>query len=186
MKIAMAVLAVLMFLPAAHADGTPPSIDDVTFTAVFTSVSGATETLTGSFEYEITGSFENVVPGTGQVSGSGFLGNFTGPEDLESPGGYIAFYDLLGDEVDMYLFDVVGDSARMSLFLWGCVSEACQAAIADPGYAGNGPTSETFTISAMPEPPMLAMLFLGILPLALLSRRSHVLSTHRVFHARRN
>jgi hypothetical protein len=178
-RITLVILAALIFLPAAHADGAPPntSIDDVTFTAVFTAANGATETLTGSFEYEIPDFAENpfMVPGTGQATGSGFLGSLSDPQDLEAEAGFIAFFDTGGDEIGMFLRDFESLPPVVNVFLFGCVSAACDAAYpTDAGFEGKAPTSFTFSATPMqtPEPPLLAMMFLGILPLAFVRRRA--------------
>jgi hypothetical protein len=173
MKLAMAVLAVMLFIPAAHADSSPPAppLIDVTFTTTFTSISGATETMDGSFEWQEAETGLGYIPGTATASASGFLGNvdlITYPGDA-----YLAFFTTSGDEIDLYM-DSNGIFMNGLFNLFDCVSIACDNAYPlDPGFAGKGATETdiTQTIMQTPEPPMLAMVLVGILPLAFVRRR---------------
>jgi hypothetical protein len=164
-------LALLMFIPAARADSSCPPVIDVTFTTTFTSISGATETMDGSFEWQEAETGLGYIPGTANASASGFLGNvdlITYPGDA-----YLAFFVTSGDEIDLYMSSS-GIFLNGEFNLFDCVSVACDNAYPlDPGFAGKGATETTITQTIMqtPEPPPFAMTLLGLLPLILINRR---------------
>jgi hypothetical protein len=175
MKLAIAALAVLMFIPAAKADSSPPPPLEVTFTDVFTGPSGETETFSGSFEWQPVPIGGVIIPGSVQDSASGFLGNSTLTLDTSVLNAFLG----PGIEIDMFLLPTVLPNGSIDLsgsfFLFGCYSTDCFGSLlpngTNPG-AYEFPESATFSASAMPEPSLLAMLFLGILPLAFIKRRS--------------
>jgi opacity protein-like surface antigen len=170
MKLAMAVLAVLMLIPAAKADSSPPPLY-VTFTDVFTGPSGETETFSGSFEYQ-PGEDGTIVPGTVLDFANGFLGNAV-LQPIEIGTGY---YNLSGSGIEIDLFMVPeGDTGLIgNFYLYGCYSTDCYGTLGPNGTnpgAYEYPESETFTVSAIPEPPMLAMMLAGLLSLTLIKRK---------------
>lgn len=172
-RITLVILAALIFLPVAHADSAPPNtpIDDVTFTAIFTGANGATETVTGSFEWSNIVFEEGMVPGTSQVSGSGFMGNFIGPG---IGFGYIPFFGSFGDEIDLlFNYEDPADTPNFFFNIFGCNSVECNDAYpGNNGFEGNGPSSETFTVTPqVPEPNSLILLAAGIALVGLLRLR---------------
>jgi hypothetical protein len=176
MKLALAALAVLMFIPAAHADSSPPPPLEVTFSDTFLSDAGPTETLSGSFEWQPGFDGENgfIILSTAQDSSSGFLGPLGLPQDIFS-GGFYAFDGQNGAEIDLFLVPSGNTGLTGNFFMFGCHSSIdCLGSVSSNGTnpaAFQSPESETFTVSAMPEPSLLAMLLLGILPLAFVRRR---------------
>jgi hypothetical protein len=167
-------LAIVMFIPAAHADDIypPPPIIDVTFTTTFTSITGATETMDGTFEWQEEDEGLGYIPGTAVITSSGgFLGSF---DSIDYPDdGYLAFFTPSGDEIDLYM-ESVGIFMNGNFNLYNCVTVACDNAYPlDPGFAGKSPTEATITQTIMqtPEPPLFAMMLLGLLPLILIKRR---------------
>ena len=162
----LAFAGLVLFAASAHADSAP--IDEVTFTAVFTSVSGATETISGNFEWSQSPIDGGLIYGTTSVSASGFLGTFTGPGQPSQS--YIDYIGQFGDEIDLYL---VGNLSQFDFALFDCFSVQCFAAYpTDAGFAGKPPTSATLTVTplGMPEPASLSMLFAGLLGIAALSK----------------
>ena len=159
-----------LFATAARADGDFAPIDAVTFTAVFTSVSGATETFDGSFEWSQAPEDGGLVAGTGEISAAGFLGTFTGPGQPDAS--YLRYNGEFGDEIDLYL---VGNLSQFNFALFDCFSVECfDAYPTDAGFAGKAPTSATLTVTplGMPEPASLSMLFAGLLGIATVSKFS--------------
>lgn len=174
-QMALAVLAVLMFIPAAHADGAPTDPNYlVTFTTVFTSVTGATETLSGTLELEYSMEAGGYVldPGTGQVISSGFLGTFTEP--VQQDAAYIALFGGAGcnefchaDEIDLYFYGPPTDFTQFQFELFTCATVACVDAYPGPesGFFAGGDT--TYSVTALvPEPSVLMMVLAGLLSLA--------------------
>jgi len=171
-RIALAVLATLTFIPTLCADSAPPNtIEEVTFSATWISVSGTTETISGSFEWNDNPNDVGLLPGTMQASGSGFLGNVVGAE-FQSNVVFIPFIFSTGDDMYLYL------SADLDADLFNileCVSAQCDNAFgADAGFAGKSPDSSSFTFNAVPtpEPSGFALTLLGLVPLALITWRS--------------
>lgn len=165
-KAFLAFAGLVLFATAARADSAP--IDEVTFTAVFTSVSGATETISGNFEWSQSPIDGGLIFGTTAVSASGFLGTFTGPGQPNAS--YIDYIGQFGDEIDLYLN---GDLSQYEFALFDCFSVQCfEAYPTDAGFAGKPPTSSTLTVTplGMPEPASLSMLFAGLLGLFAISK----------------
>src|ERR1700733_1026888 len=158
-KAFLGLVAIALFATAAKADGASAPIDEVTFTAVFTSVSGATETISGNFEWSQSPIDGGLIYGTTAVSASGFLGTFTGPGQPDPS--YIDYIGQFGDEIDLYLN---GNLSQYEFALFDCFSIQCfEAYPTDAGFAGKPPTSSTLTVTplGMPEPASLSMLFAG-------------------------
>jgi hypothetical protein len=185
----------ILFLPAARADG-GGAIFDWTFNLTFvgdnacgTNGSGVgtspcVETFNGSFE---VGIFQNglgfgFIDGTGSVTSTGPLSGFTCCVGELGSGDFV---ELLGGGAE---FDIEADSGvtgfepppgiyPASGVLFTCPIGTC----ANDFFSGNVPPifnddgppfgTGTFTIREIPEPPMLAMMLAGILPLAFIRRR---------------
>jgi hypothetical protein len=197
-KIILGLAAVLiLFLPAAHADGTEgaDALFEWTFSITFvgsnacgTNGSGigtspCVETFNGSFE---VGIFQNgegfgYIDGTGSVTSTGPLSGFTCCVGELGSGDFV---ELLGGGVE---FDIsggpnIGTEPPPGTYPGGGVLFTCPVGTCandffsggvPPIFNDDGPPfgTGTFTIRELPEPPMLAMLFLGILPLAFVRRR---------------
>ena len=175
MKLGIAVLS-LFFVSVAHADGAPSDPNYIiTFTTVFTSVTGSTETLSGSFDYIFSAEADGYIldPGTGNITSSGFLGTFTDPvQDFAS---YMAFFGTYGDEIDLYLYGPPTDLNQFAFYLYNCASVECDDAYpSDSGYGGKPATGTTYSVvdppSSVPEPASWAMLAMGLIGLAVVKR----------------
>ena len=184
----------ILFLPAARADG-GGAIFDWTFNLTFvgdnacgTNGSGVgtspcVETFNGSFE---TQSFSDpltivYVVGSGSVTTTGPLSGFVCclAPDFSADGVLEMFGD--GTEFDLGTGTSAGTQPPPGTHedvgnIFTCPAGTC----ADDFFSGvpqqlnneHGPFGfGTVTIREMPEPPMLAMMLLGILPLALVRRR---------------
>jgi hypothetical protein len=108
-----------------------------------------------------------------QDSASGFLGTFT-LTLTEIGSGYDAFFGPAGAEIDLFMVPE-GDTGLIgNFYLYGCYSTDCYGTLGPNGTnpgAYEYPESETFTVSAIPEPPMLAMMLAGLLSLTLIKRK---------------
>jgi hypothetical protein len=189
--------ALILFLPAAHADGTDgaDALFEWTFSLTFvgdnacgTNGSGigtspCVETVNGSFE---VGIFQNglgfgFIDGTGSVTSTGPLSGFTCCDGELGSGDFV---ELLGPaEFDIKQFSgITGSEPPPGVYPGGGDIFVCPAGTcADDFFSGvpqtmnsdSGPQGfGTFTIREMPEPPMLAMMLLGVLPLAFIRRRA--------------
>jgi hypothetical protein len=175
MKLAIAVLAVLLFLPAAHADSVPATFYDVTGTVVMPGLNGAMETLTFSFEVEVAANdgqplqgetFPTLVPGTLDMSSTGPLITFDSETLIGSSGDHsLEFVNSVGDQIDIawgfeYPYLPTGD---VSWFYW-CTNDAACADFGGPFDNGAGPFgSAEVNVALVPEAGMLVMLALGML-----------------------
>jgi hypothetical protein len=190
--------ALILFLPAAHADGTDgaDALFEWTFSLTFvgdnacgTNGSGVgtspcVETFNGAFE---TGIFQNGL-GFGLIDGTGSLTS-TGPLSGIGccDGTFLAdanFVELLGNGIEFDISQesgVIGSEPPPGVYPGGGLIFTCAAGpCADDFFSGvpqtmnddSGPQGfGTFTIRELPEPPMLPMMLLGILPLAFVRRR---------------
>jgi hypothetical protein len=175
-QIAVAALAILMFIPAAHADSSPPPPLEVTFTDTFLSDAGPTETLSGSFEWQ-PGADGYIIPSTAQDSGSGFLGAFGHP-CLSPAVNTMLFYGANGAEIDLFTSPQGDTGLTGNFYIYGCYSSAdCFGLIGSNAY--EFPASETFTVSSIPEPGTWLLLMTGIVALVGLQRRFNERCTAR-------
>jgi hypothetical protein len=180
MKIAMAVLAVLIFISTAHADSTT-SIWNVTGTVTIpgnASCGGCSETIDFSLDMEFptpldTLSFSYspfdpfVIPGTVNVTSSGPLSPFTGAgfSTIDSSIGF-------GDGISFFLFgEGEGDA-----FLYDCSEAVCGTdfAFTDAFYGYLGSANYTETLVTAPEPSTWAMLLAGIALVGLFSSPAYM------------
>jgi hypothetical protein len=137
-----------------------------TFTATKSCSSNCTETISTSFQYlqpSILDPFGEIVPGTLDVSASGFLGSF-------SKGGagsfyYVPFLDSLGDEIDLDIPGSRGIRAgvdTVDFYLFSCQSMACDKAFGERWIVlGPGsPTSQWSTATPVGVPDETSFLSL--------------------------
>ncbi|MGD0403447.1 MAG: hypothetical protein ABSB66_09630 [Candidatus Acidiferrales bacterium] len=188
--------ALILFLPAARADGSDGTIFAWTFNLTFigdnacgpsgsgVGTSPCVETFNGSFETEYTldGLELGYVVGSGLVTTTGPLSGFGccyAPS--YSADGVLEMFGSGGTEVDLgtgtiaFVQPPPGTHEDVGT-IYTCPAGTC----ANDFFSGvpqlfnnlNGPYGfGTVTIREMPEPPMLAMMLLGILPLAFVRRR---------------
>jgi hypothetical protein len=178
MKLAIAVLAVLMFIPAARADSVS------TFTATNIVIPGldGNETVNVTLQWDDT--TNSLVPGTMDLSTAGPLSGFV--LTFVDPEGTLFNWTTSGGEVLQIDGNNEGSSTAGPLPNPGtyspallditCIPTAC---LSDGFSAGCNACqigiSGTFIVTEAvqaPEPPILAMMLLGILPLAFIGRRS--------------
>ncbi len=180
MKLAMAVLAVLMFASVVKADST--SIWNVTGTVTIPgngSCGGCSETIDFSLDMEFPTPTDTlslgyspfdpfVIPGTVNVTSSGPLppaGNGAGFSTTDSSIGF-------GDGISFFLFGE-GDG---DAFLYDCSAAVCGTDFAftnaDYGYTGSAIYTETLVTA--PEPATWAMLLVGIALVGLFSSPAYM------------
>jgi hypothetical protein len=197
-KMILGLAAVLiLFLPAAHADGTAGSISDWTFSLTFvgdnacgTNGSGVgtspcVETFNGAFQtqYTLDDLELGYVAGSGSVTTTGPLSGFGCCFDLSySATGALEMFGNGGTEFDLFtgtqsFVQPPPGTHEDAGVIFTCPAGTC----ADDFFSGvphlinneDGPFGfGTVTIRNMPEPSTLAMMFLGILPLAFIRRRA--------------
>lgn len=179
MKVATAVLALLLFIPTARADSViTVTVTDVTFGGYI----GAPEVLNISYVEDLT---------TGAVSDYEFsmvgpLGNFTGPSG--ALGGNMNWMDSQGDLLQFEIDDCpaqsppwpnLGSYPGVALFDLICNSAACDNLF---GGSYNEPTGSISVTDGVPEPSTWMLLLAGLMALLTL----HVPSTQRIRHAGRD
>lgn len=190
MKRALFVAALaLFFVAAAKADSVGPTWD-ITAAGLF-SGGGQSE----AFALNWTLTFQTFAPGSvmpvwsGTTSFAGVLGTFTqsfsGAFTNPSDGGFIAFSDPQGDEIDIHVSDyIVIPSSQMNAtptlgvpYLYSCnVASICTAYGTTVGFglfSGTGTIVQTAHDgpAATPEPSTLLLLFIGIALVALIASR---------------
>ena len=184
MKIAMAVLAVLMFISTAHADSTT-SIWNVTGTATIPgngSCGGCSETINFSVDIEFPTPLDTLslsyipfdpftIPGTLNITSSGPLSPFTGA-GFSSIDSSLGFGNAAGDGISFFLFGE-GDG---DAFLYDCIEAVCGTdfAFTDADYGYMGSANFTETLVTAPEPATWAMLLAGIALLGLFSSPAYM------------
>jgi hypothetical protein len=196
MKLAMAALALLLLGSAsvARADGSGGdvlfewTVSNLTFVgdnacAVSGSGTGTSpciETFNISFEVDQADFTFNVVPGTESFKSSGPISGLGCCTDLLAEAGF-AEISGGGAEFDFGPVMLLQTPLQIGTYAINGVIFKCPAGTCADDFFSGIPVTEnnlnppfgsgTLTISAMPEPPMLAMMFLGILPLAFVRRR---------------
>jgi hypothetical protein len=175
-------LAVVAFLcTSTRAD----SILDVnawaTFAAMQPCYSNCTETINTSFQYypiSVEHSIGGIVPGTLDLSSSGFLGSFSVGQ---FGGEYISFFNSMGDEIDLeipmnpfYPAGLQPGVNTVGFYLWACQSQTCGNAYGET-WIVQGPGQPTSRGSmAAPistsEPPTWFLLVLGAALLSLVMK----------------
>jgi hypothetical protein len=194
-KIILGMAAVLiLFLPAAHADGSGDMLFELTISNLIwvgdnacgvggsgTGTSPCIETFNISFEVEQSVFTFGIVPGTvsfassGPISGLGCCADFLAEAGFGEIGGGGTEFDFEPEIPSATLlhpgtFGVTG-------VIFTCPAGTCANDFFNgvPAFENNlNPPfgSGTLTISAIPEPPMLPLMLLGILPLAFVRRRA--------------
>jgi PEP-CTERM motif len=184
MKIAMAVLAVLMFISTAHADSTT-SIWNVTGTATIPgngSCGGCSETINFSVDIEFPTPLDTLslsyipfdpftIPGTLNITSSGPLSPFTvsGFSSIDST---LNFGNGERDDIAIFLF-AEGDGDAV---LFNCPEAVCGTdfAFTDDFYGYLGSANFTETLVTAPEPATWAMLLAGIALVGLFSSPAYM------------
>lgn len=162
-----------------------------TYTATQPCSSNCTETIAMSFLYD-TPSVDypegEMVPGSFQMSSSGFLGTFSGPSNQRWMGDYMPSFNGLGDEIDLYSFaanefSIAPGVNTVGFFIYSCQSEICANAFGQTWTAdGPGFTSdESSIVTPVQVPdgdsvPWLMVTALGAIGLVWRWRRTDAIS----------
>jgi hypothetical protein len=144
-----------------------------TFTATQSCTSNCTETIGVSFLYtpppttNITSEnfLGTVVPGSMEVTSSGFLGSFSSEGGVTTQG-YTGFTNFLGDEIDLLGFSTTGIQSGINTLdfdLFFCRSEACDNAYGpDATPMHPNPTSESSVVTRVAVPDGTSFLSLSL------------------------
>jgi hypothetical protein len=166
----IAFAAVVFCAASSWADSILVVTASATFTATQNCSSNCLETIDMSFQYvppSINNLAGEIVPGTLNVTSSGFLGSFTGGSlNLI----YVPSFNSLGDEIDLNIPGNQGIQVgvnTLSFYLWSCQSQACDNAFGET-WAGLGPGdptsgSSTVTPVAVPDGSSFTSLTLAAL-----------------------
>jgi hypothetical protein len=148
---------------------------DVNAWATFTApVTGATDTIAVNFLYIPTSQYVpgNYVPGSLTLGNSGFLGTFSQSCHPCAPDYYTAFYNLLGDEVDLdYPANGIQTGINtVDFYMYTCISAACTNAEGTSWIGPESPlglpTRESSVVTAVAIPDGDSFLWLSLTALA--------------------
>ena len=145
-----------------------------TFTAPSSCLSNCTDTIGVNFLYTPTSQYVpgNYVPGSLTLSNSGFLGTFSQSCHPCAPDYYTAFYNLLGDEVDLdYPENGIQTGINtVDFYMYTCISAACTSAEGTSWIGPESPlglpTRESSVVTAVAIPDGDSFLWMSLTALA--------------------